>query len=78
MADWLKGGDKNIKIFHAKSSLRRRKNLIKGIKDNLEIWLEDMGDIESKLCDYFQGFFHYFTTKYGSSRGCFAENEPKS
>lgn len=53
----MKEGDKKTKFFLAKSSLRKRKNMIEGIKDNSENWLEDIGDIESKLCDYFQGFF---------------------
>lgn len=35
-ADWLKERDKNMKIFHAKASARKRKNKIQGIEDSHE------------------------------------------
>lgn len=55
--DWLKEGDNNTKFFHVKASSRKRNNKIEGIEDNSRNQLEDAGDIENKLCDYFQDLF---------------------
>lgn len=56
-ADWLKEGDRNTKIFHAKASLRKRKNKIWGILDEDEKWIEEVEDIERMFCEYFATSF---------------------
>ena len=54
--DWLKAGDKNTKIFHAKASSRRRKNKIEGVEDEAGNWIGEK-DVASRFCEYFQDLF---------------------
>lgn len=49
MADWLKARDKNTKIFHAKASLRKRKNRIEGVKYNAGNWLKGKGGCREQI-----------------------------
>ena len=55
--NWLKHGDRNTKFFHSKASQRRRKNFIKGVKDQQDNWVEDIEDIAGVVTNYFETIF---------------------
>ena len=38
---WLQEGDKNTKFFHAQTMKRRRRNTIRGLKEDDGIWSID-------------------------------------
>lgn len=43
---WLGKGNNNIKFFHAKASLRRKKNTILGIEHNRGVWQTEHSKVE--------------------------------
>lgn len=51
---WLREGDKNLKYFHAKASMCRKKNLIHILQDTSGEWVQDMEDL---ITVYFQSLF---------------------
>lgn len=56
-ATWLKHRDRNTRVFHQKSSQRRRRNLIEEIKDDDgRTWVDD-ADIGRVLTGYFKDLF---------------------
>lgn len=56
-ATWLKHRDRNTRVFHQKSSQRRRRNLIEEIKDDDgRTWVDDV-DIGRVLTGYFKDLF---------------------
>ena len=58
----MKHGDKNTKFFLSKASQRRRRNLIQGIRDQQQNWVEKIEDIVGVATNYFDSIF--------SSGGC--------
>lgn len=56
-ADWLKGGDRNSKFFHAKANQRRDKKQIVGLEDESGRWCEDMGECNAIIQRYFTAIF---------------------
>lgn len=51
--DWYKGGDKNIKFFHACVSQWQRHNKIQCIKNNQGMLVSKQDEIEDVFKDYF-------------------------
>jgi endonuclease/exonuclease/phosphatase family metal-dependent hydrolase len=56
-ADWFQHGDKNTKFFHMKASQRKKKNTIKGIRDNQGVLQTTHEKIEETLLEHFQLLF---------------------
>ncbi|XP_075644932.1 uncharacterized protein LOC142615901 [Castanea sativa] len=54
---WLKHGDKNTKFFHSKASQRWRRNMIHGVRDQQNIWVDEVDDIANMAMDYFENLF---------------------
>ena len=54
---WLKDGDKNSKIFHLSTIIRRRRNSINSIKGDHGNWITNKRDIRAFIVDKFQLLF---------------------
>ena len=50
-AKWLRRGDRNTKFFHQFASARRRRNLIKRLKDNNNAWVEGNEKLKPLIFD---------------------------
>ena len=51
---WAKFGDRNSKLFHSQASQRKRKNLIRKLKDPNGHVVEDNKEITECLVQYYQ------------------------
>ena len=49
---WLQSVDKITKIFHGTTTQRKKKNFIKGLKDDNGVWHEDKDKVSSFLNEY--------------------------
>ena len=54
---WLQSGDKNTRFFHGSTTKRKRKNLIKGMRDDNEVWQANEEVFSSLLNEYYAGLF---------------------
>lgn len=54
---WVNEGDRNTRFFHQKASNSRRKNRIKRLKDDNEVWQETNEGIERTILMYFNKLF---------------------
>lgn len=54
---WLKSGDKNTKFFRGSATQRKRKNFVKGFKDDNGVWHEDEDTFSSLLNEYYSKLF---------------------
>lgn len=50
-------GDKNTKFSHLKASLREKKNIIWGVMNQQNVWIEDKEEIDKEFCKYFMNHF---------------------
>lgn len=57
IVNWLKGGDKNSKFFHEAAKQRGRKNRIRGVFDNNDLWQEKGETVGKIFEDYFSKLF---------------------
>ena len=55
--NWLQNGDKNTSYFHNFAKERRKRNLIKKLRDDNGGWLEDTASLNPMISDYFAGLF---------------------
>ena len=58
---WLKYGDRKTKFFHSKVSQRRRRNFIEGIKNAIEVWVEEVDKVAEVASEYFMNIFKVST-----------------
>ncbi|KAL9660516.1 hypothetical protein QQ045_025331 [Rhodiola kirilowii] len=56
-AEWLAGGDRNTPYFHAKASQRKKRNLIKGLRNPAGELCVDKSDIIDIITNYFSNLF---------------------
>ena len=56
-ANWLSQGDRNTSFFHSFASARRKKNLIKRLKDNNNNWVEGTDLLKLLIQNYFANLF---------------------
>ncbi|KAL4348938.1 hypothetical protein GQ457_17G007600 [Hibiscus cannabinus] len=54
---WLKEGDRNTRFFHYRANNRRKKNMIKGIRNIEGEWLEGIENIFGVAKDFFSKLF---------------------
>ena len=54
---WMKNGDRNTKFFHSKTTQRRKKNHINGIKNSQGQWVEELEEVVEVASDYFDNLF---------------------
>ena len=52
-----KNGDQNTKFFHGSTTQQKRKNFIKGLKDDNGVWYEDEEFFLGLLNDYYSRLF---------------------
>lgn len=55
--NWLQHGDKNTSYFHNFASARRKKNMIKKLKDDSGTWHEGISVLNPMVSQYFAGLF---------------------
>ena len=61
---WLCRGDRNSQYFHNFASARKRRNLIKKLKDNNNGWVEGNDNLNPLISNYFSGLFSSDVTDY--------------
>ena len=54
---WLQSGDKNTKFFHGVSTQRKRRNFIKGLKDENGTWQENEEVVSGMLIEFYANLF---------------------
>lgn len=55
--NWLKKGDRNSSYFQHSATARRRRNLIKKLKDESQNWVEGNDNLRPLVRDYFRNLF---------------------
>jgi hypothetical protein len=56
-ANWLQFGDRNSSFFHSFASARRKKNYIKKLKNDNDVWVEGTENLKPLISDYFTNLF---------------------
>lgn len=55
--NWLKHGDRNTTFFHKSATMRKRRNFVKGLENDLGKWVDDEKGIMDITTNYFKNFF---------------------
>lgn len=55
--NWLKWGDRNTKWFHKSATMRKSRNLIRGITNDSGSWITDSDQLDQIFVSYFQNMF---------------------
>lgn len=55
--NWLKHGDRNIKVFHGKANQRRKWNYIEKLQEPNGEWIESEDLIKTHTIDFFQSLY---------------------
>ena len=54
---WLKNRDHNTRFFHSYATRRFRKNQIRGVRDELDVWHDHQDKIISIVLRYYENLF---------------------
>lgn len=54
---WLKGGNKNSKYFHATTLQRRSRNKVARLKDSSGVWVDEENGLKELIRSYFSSLF---------------------
>ena len=54
---WAGHSDKNTRYFHSRATKRFRKNQIRGIRDEMDVWRTEPDEIAIVLTGYYQNLF---------------------
>ena len=54
---WLKSGDQNTRFFHGSATKRKRRNFIKGLRDDQGVWEEDEEVFSALLTEFYSNLF---------------------
>ena len=54
---WAGHSDKNTRYFHSRATKRFRKNQIRGIRDEMDVWRTEPDEIATVLTGYYQNLF---------------------
>ena len=54
---WVQCGDKNTMYFHGTTTQRKRRNFIKGLKDDQGVWQREEEAVSALLIDYYGSLF---------------------
>src|SRR3954465_8490337 len=55
--EWLAAGDKNTKFFHMRASMRRKKNMIKSLKNALGVVVDDPVVLREMAMDFYKSLY---------------------
>jgi hypothetical protein len=56
-ANWMKSGDRNTNFFHNFATARKKRNLVKRLKDEGGNWIEDEDGLAAHINSYFGNLF---------------------
>lgn len=56
-ANELRDGDKNTSYFHHKATQRKKRNYIRGLFHDQEVWKEEKEEMDSIISKYFSNLF---------------------
>ncbi|KAK8648551.1 hypothetical protein V6N13_129301 [Hibiscus sabdariffa] len=56
-ADWITFGDRNIRFYHAKAVIRKRRNKIRMLQIGEDMWCDDENLLREAAVDYFENLF---------------------
>lgn len=54
---WLNDGDRNTTYYHTKTTIRRRQNRVRALKDRNGDWVEEEAEVESMVNDFYKTLF---------------------
>ena len=54
---WIQSGDQNTKFFHGTATQRKRRNFIRGVRDEGGVWQNDEGVFSNLFIDYYTSLF---------------------
>lgn len=57
MNDWLKDGDDNTRFFHTSAIVRRGRNKVESLKNEVGVWVEDKEELKELALKFYKELF---------------------
>ncbi|KAL8167827.1 hypothetical protein V2J09_009326 [Rumex salicifolius] len=54
---WLQAGDRNNSFFHLSALIRRRRNKVLTLLNDVGVWIDDPGELENLAVNYFRNLY---------------------